>query len=224
MYPPADPGRLLPGPLGEPVEEPVSGESAAVEPPPGEPVAGEPAAEPVPGEPVAGEPVLKEPGPTDPNPAPVGVPATPPPASTPPASVPTTPPEASGPPSAAEVLGLGREALVPVGKPDGDLPEAFVGTGLGLWTGGTGTPVVLVLGTEHKAGAVLAVRGREASRPLVLFYGDNRYHDHVLGDPHVLTRAEAVDLLAATRAPVVLLLGLTADTVTVVEAAVVGTR
>jgi hypothetical protein len=92
------------------------------------------------------------------------------------------------------------------------------GPGLGLWTGGTGSPALLLLGTEHVSLATVTAPPDQGDRLIFVVQRDGLVRSHVLGRARPLARPDAVRLLATTRAPVVLMLAMTEDTVTVVEA------
>lgn len=243
-YPPSDPAQFLvpaipldPG-LAIPVE-PVPVEPVPVEPIPVEPIPVEPIpVEPIPGGDVPGDgvPGGELPGgevPGDGNPG-----GETPDDREPDGQVPDDLTEDIGPPLAAALLGR-FELLAPVGGVD--RPDPLTGPGLGLWSGGTGGPTVLVLGSEHEARAFLATDPATPApaatsttpttaappaaaappppaRTLFLFHPKMRYGGYVLGPPRPLQPTEDLGAaLSASTAPVVLVVP-TADSVVLVEA------
>lgn len=135
-----------------------------------------------------------------------------------------TPVVAAPGPVAVQVQGQRVERLVPVGSRDGTLPEVLLGRGVGLWSGGTGDPVVVVLGAEHAAVADLTAPG--AGRRITVVLGDGEIGEYGLSAsaaepdaaPVPLTRTEAVALLARIEAPLVLFVRIGEAAVTLMEA------
>lgn len=131
----------------------------------------------------------------------------------------TTPSTLPTPPVRAQLPGpTGIETLVPAGPAGGEFPDVLAGTGLGLWSGGTGEPAVLVLGAEHAAKAALRAPGPPGGRWVVVQHGDGSDRLYLLGDPVVVPRAGAVDLLAASTAALVLVVSVDGGDVTLLEA------
>lgn len=117
------------------------------------------------------------------------------PASSAPSASPT--PVPLGPPVTAQLPGgAGIERLVPVGTAGDDLPEVLPGSGLGLWSGGTGKPAVLVLGADHVAATTLRAPGPPGGRWILVEHAGGTFRPYLLGDPEVVARAAAVGLLS----------------------------
>lgn len=128
-------------------------------------------------------------------------------------------PPAPSPPDRVQLPGSpGIETLVPVGPADGDLPDALPGAGVGLWSGGTGEAAVLVLGADHPAVAALRAPGPPAGRWIVVEHEDGSTRGYLLDEHVVLPRDEAVALLSDNSAPLVIVVAVADDMVTLVEA------
>lgn len=146
-----------------------------------------------------------------------------------PTPVPTCPaPAQPGPLVKALLPGpLQIETLVPAGPAIGrPFPDALPGVCLGLWTGGTGKPAVLVLGDRHAARETLLDADPPGGRSILVEHKDRSTRSYLLGDPLVsLSLDEAADLLTTTTAALVLVVSFNDDdTVTLVEATLVEAR